>query len=414
MRWTRFTVLVWLMAAVSALATDEREAKFAAEMDVLSPVPVEAAVARKQYVALGDAAYAKRAAASQALLMLGPGTVEWLRLWVKTESDPERRERANEIVARWSVTPLKRAARVHDLVEVWKELPAACQIKFADKLVDVIATLPAETRLPVPANELDGWGRMGREPAYSVVWRDSLFSEVGRGLRYQIPAANQVLAGFLDKPYPPLVVEAIGSVGGPDMKGVDVAPQLMRLAAGADKRVALEALSGLSNWSANTPHRKEITATLKKLYDHADPEIALQAAIISCYSGDESGFPRVLAATKSERRDLRLKAVRQLVDNRFYRHAAEVVPVLVAQLTTKDEELLERAIESLGSYPSAAKDVLPFLQHPSRGIVMRTILVLGLMKAKEAVPELERLRTTTTDQGQLDYIQQSLNLIQKP
>lgn len=184
---------------------------------------------------------------------------------------------------------------------------------------------------------------------------------------------------------------------------------LVSIAGGSDSELAECALSSMSNYSYNA----EIDAELKKLMTHRDPERALHAAIITCYSGDWSGFPLLLEGTKSPNRAIAMKAIGQLVDSRYQGRANQVVPLLLPHLATKDMALLERTIETLGNYRIAATHVLPFLKHENKNILLRTILALNSMGASEAITPLIDLKNTTTDETTLKLLDDTMRRLKK-
>jgi HEAT repeat protein len=155
-------------------------------------------------------------------------------------------------------------------------------------------------------------------------------------------------------------------------------PERIEIADGADKEVALEALSQLSNYQPTPP----IIVFLNQKMKDKDEQIALKAAIISCYSGDWSGFDILLQHVGHHEPALRLTAVAQLADVRFRTHAKRVVPLLLERLRLeKDPGVLERAIESLGNYPSrqVLDAIQPFLKHENERVRARTKLVVDWM-----------------------------------
>jgi hypothetical protein len=123
-----------------------------------------------------------------------------------------------------------------------------------------------------------------------------------------------------------------------------------------------------------------------------DRDLALEAAIVTCYVSDSSGFPVLLRCAGGEDPALRLKAIAQLGDPRFRRYSARVLPLLLEELKTPTtDEHLERTIEVLGSYPSA--DVLatikPFLKHRNAQVSGRARLVIDVME-RDLKPEGEQ------------------------
>ena len=76
---------------------------------------------------------------------------------------------------------------------------------------------------------------------------------------------------------------------------------LIKIADGSDVEVACEAFSHLSDYSP-TPELNEFLA--RKMKD-PNPKIALKAAIITCYSGDWSGFEMLVKHISHDDADLR-------------------------------------------------------------------------------------------------------------
>jgi hypothetical protein len=116
----------------------------------------------------------------------------------------------------------------------------------------------------------------------------------------------------------------------------------------------------------------------------------------------------LLEATKSPNITIAVKAIGQLVDCRYRGRAKQVVPLLIPHLKTDDLKLLNRTIETLGSYRGTAEHIVPFLQHRDKHIVWRTILALNSMDATEAIKPLEDLRRTSTNETTQRYIDEAL------
>lgn len=411
-------------------STDGAKRTFAAWAETEKRAPASKDALKAKYAQLGADAFADREAASKAILALGPAAAGELSKLVKAEEDPEVRVRAEKILKAWLKKRANRAVRLNNMVQhLWQPLPPEQKIQYAELLVDAILRLPAEVRVGTDRQgrfqaQALGWkmqgppmmwqGRFGRMRHRMTVRRDDLLKKVASGLiSLNTPAANKVLLRFLRKANTSLVLASLASVGNPNRKGVDAAPELIRLARGDNRKVALKALSCLSNWSAVSRDRKEITAALKALCKSKDPEIALQAAIVTCYSGDWSGFPLLLAATKSRDPKLRYKAVAQLVDSRFHSRSKEVAPALEAQLAADDARLVERAIESLSGYPVAAKRIIPFLDHTDRRIVRRAAMSLGAMGDPAAIGPLEKVLLRPLDQSARQSIDEALRRIRR-
>src|SRR5262249_57429043 len=118
-----------------------------------------------------------------------------------------------------------------------------------------------------------------------------------------------------------------------------------------------------------------ITQYLRRKMTGDDPGLALEAAIVSCYSGDASGGALVVRCMKSDDPELRLKAIAQVVDADHFRpHHAAIVRALLDELKEPTSDAhLERAIESLGAYPSdeVLEAVTPFLKHKNPQVAQR-------------------------------------------
>jgi hypothetical protein len=145
---------------------------------------------------------------------------------------------------------------------------------------------------------------------------------------------------------------------------------------GRDRELAEAALSWLGNYKSNP----RIVQFLRRKMTDPDPVLALEAAIITCYSGDWSGLPAILRCGRSKDADLRLRAIGQLGSDPFRPHAAKVVPILLDELKTPlSDAHLERAIESLQAYPTGpvAEAVTPFLKHGNPQVRTRARLVLA-------------------------------------
>ena len=116
-----------------------------------------------------------------------------------------------------------------------------------------------------------------------------------------------------------------------------------------------------------------------------DREIALVAAIITCYSGNWSGFESLIAAVDDSDPKLRKKAAAQLGDVQFIRHKDRIQTCLLRRLTKEtNPAALERVIGSLGTYPSeeVKKRIAPFLKHESELVKRRAELVWRRMRRK--------------------------------
>jgi hypothetical protein len=160
-----------------------------------------------------------------------------------------------------------------------------------------------------------------------------------------------------------------------DLKNPAVLDTFLAIADSPDKRLANKALDSLSNYSRN----EKITVFLRRKMADPDSSLALNAAIVSCYSGDWSGFPLMLRCARSEDAALRLQAISQFVDSQFRGYSAKIVPVLLEELQkpTSDDHL-ERAIDSLSAYPSdkVLDAVTPFLKHKNTQVSTRAKLTI--------------------------------------
>lgn len=365
------------------------------------------------YNRLGDQSYDVRQAASDELALLGAENLEALQRLSEEDDDLERTVRAKRIITQWREDRDKKSIRVRNFFRVWKASSHEQQLKYAKQLVTAIQKLPAQVCI---SEQPRAFGRrfgspMPQQPTIRL--HDELLPEIVTQLKsHKSPEAKRLLRSFLCENNTVLVLRTMQLIGSPH-EDPDAAPELIRLAEGKNKTVALRALSHLSNWHGAREHRGEITAMLKRLYASKDEEVALQAAIISCYSGDWSGFPMLLEATKSPDKKIAMKAIGQLVDSRYSGRAKKVVPLLIPHLQTDDLNLLNRTIETLGNYKGTAKHILPFLQHEDTDIVWRTILALNSMEATEAIAPLEDLMSATTDDTTLGYMNEALSRLKR-
>ena len=147
---------------------------------------------------------------------------------------------------------------------------------------------------------------------------------------------------------------------------------LEKLAKGSDKAVALKALSQMSDLKPNNA----LTSLLGEMMKSDDREIALVAAIITCYSGNWSGFESLIAAVDDSDPKLRKKAAAQLGDVQFIRHKDRIQTCLLRRLTKEtNPAALERVIGSLGTYPSeeVKKRIAPFLKLLNRTFTLLSV-----------------------------------------
>ena len=399
----------------SSLSVQQRRDLMAAWARSTQTRPATREQLRKVCARLGDDSHAVREAATAELLAFGPEHLDTVAAIAAAQDDAEVRDRADWVIAQWKLQLGRRPIRLQNACALWGSLPNEESLRYTRLLVKRIRRLPEFVTLPPD----DRQGRRGPygdggllgEPKRRI--RDRLLREIAAMLAsFRSPKARVILRSFLHEGSQALTLRIIQLIGSPSTDP-DVADDLLRLAEGPDKAVAIRALSHLSNWHGRSRARDRITPVLKRLYNHADPDVALQAAIISCYSGDGSGFSRLLEATASPSRQIAMKAIGQLGDCRFSGRAAQVIPRLLPHLKTDDVQVLDRTIETLGNYPGAVKHVIPFLEHEDKQIVRRAILALNSMGAGavEAVPALKRLRAEGTDDATLGLVRQALEYI---
>ena len=364
------------------------------------------------YNRLGDKSYDVRQAVSSELTSLGAANIEALQRLSGADDDPDRTIRAKQIIAQWRKDEAKESIRLRNIFRAWRASSHKQQLEYAKLLVAEIQKLPVEVSFPDPRSD-SGEPSLGVPRQRTIRLHDELLPELVTQLKtHKTPEANLMLRSFLRESNTVLVLRTIQLIGSPH-EDPDVAPELIRLAEGKNKAVALRALSHLSNWHGTGEYRGEITAMLKRLYGNKDEDVALQAAIISCYSGDWSGFPMLLVATRNPDKVIAVKAIGQLSDSRYRGLAEQVVPLLIPHLETDDLELLSQTIETLGNYPGTAKCILPFLEHKDRHIVWRTILALNSMEATEAIVPLRNLRAATADETTLRYVDEALHRLEQ-
>jgi len=159
--------------------------------------------------------------------------------------------------------------------------------------------------------------------------------------------------------------------------------ELFRIGDGPDRALAEEAIGALSSYA---PDRRIAQYLRRKMIDD-DRGLALEAAIVSCYSGDASGGALVVRCMKSDDPALRLKAIAKVVDNDNFRpHRATIVRALLDELKDPTSDAhLERAIQSLEAYPSGEVllAVKPFLRHQNPHVAQR---------ARMTVSEIQRAK----------------------
>lgn len=172
------------------------------------------------------------------------------------------------------------------------------------------------------------------------------------------------------------------------MRSTEALDLLLAAADSKDAEFAHAALSSLGNYRFN----RRISEYLKKKMGDPDPHLALDAAIITCYSGDWSGFPMILQCVSDKDPAIRKRAIRSLVDFRYRSRAERVVPLLLKRLHAEaDAALIDRTIETLGNYPSTAvlRAIHPYLKHEKERVRTRARLVVEDMtkKLKQEAPE---------------------------
>jgi len=177
---------------------------------------------------------------------------------------------------------------------------------------------------------------------------------------------------------PSVVKWNIGLLG---VRAFDAAlAELFRIGDGPNRELASEALSELSNYDPDP----RIAAYLRRKMTDDDPAVALHAAIISCYSGDASGGGVVVRCMSSDDPKLRMEAIAQVVDEKRFRpHRDAIVRALLAELKAPTSDAhLERAIESLGSYPTdeVMKAVTPFVTHKHKLVAGRAQMTVSAIR----------------------------------
>jgi hypothetical protein len=164
--------------------------------------------------------------------------------------------------------------------------------------------------------------------------------------------------------------------------GIDL---LIRIVDGPDEQLGSEAIASLSSYRTDP----RIALFLRRKMTDVDPNLALEAAIVSCYSGDWSGVGLLLRAARCDTPSLRLKAIAQIGDPHFRAYANKIVPILLDELKSPTSiDHLERAIESLGAYPSqkVLDAVKPFLTHTNSQVSARARLVVASLE-REIKPD---------------------------
>jgi hypothetical protein len=150
--------------------------------------------------------------------------------------------------------------------------------------------------------------------------------------------------------------------------------EVCRIADGPDRELADDALSALSNLAPNS----RATAFLRRKMTDADPQLALSAAVVSCYSGDGSGLAFMLRCARHPDPKVRLEAAAMLGGVSQVRRTDRIQPLLLERLGAEsDPAVLERVIESLGVFtdPKVLEAIRPFLSHSDERVRVRAKLV---------------------------------------
>ena len=209
---------------------------------------------------------------------------------------------------------------------------------------------------------------------------DSTRTIVGWVMSIPLKDAERLHLRFLRSPSPSVVKWSIRMLG---VRTFEAAlAELFRIGDGPNRELASEALSELSNYKPDP----RIAAYLRRKMTDDDRTVALRAAIISCYSGDASGGGVVVRCLASDDPKLRMRAIAQVGDEKYYRpHRDAIVKALLAELKSPTSDAhLERAIESLGSYPTdeVLKAVTPFLTHKDALVAERAKLTASWIRRK--------------------------------
>jgi hypothetical protein len=170
------------------------------------------------------------------------------------------------------------------------------------------------------------------------------------------------------------------SLGGLMMlKSLAALDAFFAIADGPDRQLAEQAISSLSSFDPDP----RITQFLRRKMTDDDPGLALEAAIVTCYVSDWSGMPVMLRCARSKDRELRLKAIGQFCGVRFRRYADKIVPILLDELKQPlSDDHLERAVDSLGTYPEdrVVAAVTPLLKHKNPQVAYRARLSLDTIQ----------------------------------
>ena len=174
----------------------------------------------------------------------------------------------------------------------------------------------------------------------------------------------------------------------PFRQSVDAPPseqfaRLNKLAQGDDVEIALAAMMHITNDAAHPEpiaSPEELADFLSQLMKSDERQVALQAAILTCYSGDWSGFETLLATLSDQDPILRKKAATQLGDaSQFVRHKDRIKEQLLKRLATEtDAGALGHIVDTLGSYPSkqVLDGLIPFAKHDSEIVRQRAVIAL--------------------------------------
>jgi HEAT repeat protein len=156
----------------------------------------------------------------------------------------------------------------------------------------------------------------------------------------------------------------------------DAAGVLVRLADDPDPVVAAKAID-----SIGTYHEDPLVARLlRRKLSGPDGRVSLAAATTLCFGRDAAGFPVLLRLTRHPDDLVRLQAIAMLVDRTVYSYdPAKAEAALLERLgAEKEPRLIQRTLESLGSYQSdrVRAAVRPFLEHPDPIVRKRAAFTL--------------------------------------
>lgn len=130
-------------------------------------------------------------------------------------------------------------------------------------------------------------------------------------------------------------------------------PALIKIADGPDKEVACKAMSELSHFGDNSgfDRSEELVAFLNRKIKDADPLLSLEAATVSCYSGDWSGFDVILERLDHSDPKVRYLAAQSLGAPRFTKYSEKIRPLLEKRLRVeKEPDVLRKVDETIRIY----------------------------------------------------------------